>query len=229
MLQIILTGDGSHTLFVPGLNEHFHSVHGAITESQIIYIENGLGCFRDKSHAVILEVGFGTGLNALMTLIRAKSAGITVTYYALENYPLEREIVRSLNYPFLLQDSYVGAPESFYALHDAPWDVMVDIAPHFKLKKIRAEVQGFMPDFRYDLVYYDAFAPEKQPEMWSENIFKVLIKGLADGGIITTYCVKGSVRRMWKNLGLEVQKLPGPPGKHEVMRGVKRLLAGDTI
>jgi tRNA U34 5-methylaminomethyl-2-thiouridine-forming methyltransferase MnmC len=223
-MELFLTGDGSHTLFVPEMNEHYHSTFGAITESMQVFISHGLGCFHGKGEITIFEAGFGTGLNALLTALNGHRQGMRISYYAVEKNPVEPEIIRKLNYPGLLENPENRALDLFRDMHEAPWEQMTVIDPWFQLKKIHCDLRGFIPGFTYDLLYFDAFAPDKQPDMWTRDIFHPLIQHLNPGGIITTYCVKGSVQRLLKDEGLSVEKLPGPPGKREVLRGTKKNL-----
>jgi len=219
LMQLRVTGDGSHTLFLPHMNESYHSMFGAITESMHVFIREGLEYLRDYKSISILEAGFGTGLNALLTLVASENRSISINYHTVENFPISQDIAHRLNYPSLL---IAGDPSGFFQLiHDAPWNETVAITPTFALHKIREDFTSFNPGFSYDLIYYDAFAPEKQPEMWSKDIFVRLFKHLTPGGVLTTYCVKGEVKRMLKEAGFTIEKLPGPPGKREMLRGRK--------
>lgn len=208
------TADGSATLFVPELDEHYHSVKGAQTESQHIFIELGLTA-STADRPRILEIGFGTGLNALLTLEVAEENRRKVHYTGIELYPLSWQVVKQLGYsdsPF------------FETLHTVAWEEDNVITPYFTLRKLQADFTntkegtiGFTPPF--DLIYFDAFAPEKQPEMWSQELFNQLYVSMNKGGILTTYCAKGIVRRMLQAAGFTVERLPGPPGgKREVLR-----------
>jgi tRNA U34 5-methylaminomethyl-2-thiouridine-forming methyltransferase MnmC len=221
MAQLVLTGDGSHTLFIPEMNEHYHSTYGALTESLHVFIRNGLDCFDGSREISIFETGFGTGLNALLTALSAVRMGMLVWYFTLEKYPLDPQIVKQLNYPHLLKDSQNDAETLFSAIHGADWEKMTEIHPFFHLKKMKGDMCGFTPDTSYDLIYFDAFAPDKQPEMWTGEIMHRMVSAMKPGGIFTTYCVKGSVKRILKDCGLAVEKLPGPPGKREILRGRK--------
>ena len=226
------TEDGSATLFVPELNEHYHSVKGARTESQHIFIDMGLkASAAPQPH--VLEIGFGTGLNALLTLEAAEQEKRPVHYTGIELYPLAWEEVDALGY----SDNPL-----FKQLHTAPWEEDVKIAPYFTLRKIQADANSdkvlVISDkhdtthsslitntlsLNPDLVYFDAFAPEKQPEMWNEQLFHSLYASMNIGGILTTYCAKGVIRRMLQAIGFLVERLPGPPdGKREILRATKR-------
>lgn len=207
------TEDGSATLFVPELNEHYHSVKGARTESQHIFINMGLkASAAPQPH--VLEIGFGTGLNALLTLEAAEQDARPVHYTGIELYPLAWEEVDALGY---------SNNPLFKQLHTAPWEEDVKISPHFTLRKIKMDaISDNHLSLNPDLVYFDAFAPEKQPEMWNEQLFRSLYVYMNTGGILTTYCAKGVIRRMLQAVGFRVERLPGPPGgKREILRATK--------
>jgi tRNA U34 5-methylaminomethyl-2-thiouridine-forming methyltransferase MnmC len=214
------TADGSHTLFVPGMKEHYHSVNGAIQESMHVFIEAGLHQVH-KANIRILEIGFGTGLNALLTLLEAeKREASRVEYHAVELHPLPGEVTAALNYEAMLCPERKGL---FPALHAAPWDTPTGITDRFILHKIRGDSNRCPLPASLDLVYFDAFAPDKQPEMWNQEIFNALYERMAEGGILTTYCAKGSVRRMMKKAGYSVERIPGPRGKREMLRASYQL------
>lgn len=218
MITLEPTTDGSNTLFVPELNEHYHSVKGALTESQHIFIQMGLNHSQAESPRV-LEIGFGTGLNAFLTLLEAEKQQREVHFTSIERYPLAEDIVRQLGYPEIIAPE---ASEKFYALHAAPWNQPVRLSPWFTLHKIEGDFTHFDFQSHYDVIYFDAFAPEKQPEMWSQPLFDSLYRQTTPGGILTTYCAKGVVRRMLQTAGFTVERLPGPPGgKREILRASK--------
>ena len=221
MIQLVLTGDGSHTLYIPELNEHYHSTYGALTESLHVFIRSGLDCFAGSREISIFETGFGTGLNALLTALSVMRSGMKVWYFAVEKYPVDPEIVKQLNYPHLLKDAEIDAEALFNAIHEADWETTTEIHPCFHLKKMKGDMCSFVPDGSYDLVYFDAFAPDKQPEIWTGEIMQRLVSSMKPGGIFTTYCVKGSVKRILRDCGLTLEKLPGPPGKREILRGTR--------
>jgi len=218
MLTIEKTADGSHTLFVPELNEHYHSINGALTESKHVFIENGLKLFGEKGRVSILEIGFGTGLNALLSYVEAKQRNIQIHYMAIERYPLKKEYVKQLNFPDLIET----ATPFFHLLHACDWEKEVAIDSHFTLHKIENDLIKHQFNRKFDLIYFDAFAPDKQPEMWTPEIFSHLFEQTNENGILTTYCAKGSVRRMFQAAGYTTERLPGPPGKREMLRGRKR-------
>ncbi len=206
------TADGSATLFVPELNEHYHSVKGARTESQHIFIDMGLSA-SEVTEPHILEIGFGTGLNALLTLETAEATQRKVHYTGIELYPLSWKMIEPLGY----SDNPL-----FKTLHIIPWEEDAIITPYFTLRKVQADFTTFTTDCSFDIIYFDAFAPEKQPEMWSQELFDRLHVRLSEKGILTTYCAKGVVRRMLQTAGFTVERLPGPPGgKREILRARK--------
>ncbi|HZJ80060.1 MAG TPA: tRNA (5-methylaminomethyl-2-thiouridine)(34)-methyltransferase MnmD [Dysgonamonadaceae bacterium] len=219
--EMVTTEDGSHSLYVPHLNEHYHSTHGAIQESRHVYIHVGLhACQLQQTN--ILEIGFGTGLNALLTLLECDKTNKQVHYTSLELYPLDLERAAQLNYAHQLGGDRESA--LFMALHKAPWDESMKITPTFDLHKIETDFSNpnnFNTNTRFDLIYFDAFAPEKQPDMWTQQIFDKLFSLCNKNAVITTYCAKGVVRRMLQSAGFAVERLPGPPGKREILRGRK--------
>ncbi|HEX2395467.1 MAG TPA: tRNA (5-methylaminomethyl-2-thiouridine)(34)-methyltransferase MnmD [Bacteroidales bacterium] len=218
-MNIIITGDGSHTILVPGLNEHYHSTFGAITESKHIFLNTGLKKFTGRTRITIFEVGFGTGLNAFLTCIEAKKLSLSVEYHSLEKYPLEPAFALSLNYPSMIDSA--SANNLFRQLHSTPWDEAICINENFKLHKIKADLTEYEHKKNYDLVYFDAFGPDKQPELWTAEIFTKIYRSLNKGSMLVTYSVKGEVRRALSSAGFIVEKLPGPEGKREILRAVK--------
>lgn len=210
------TEDGSATLFVPELDEHYHSVKGARTESQHIFVDMGLK-YVQTSKPHILEIGFGTGLNAYLTLLAAQEIGKQVHYTGLELYPLPWETVEELNY---------SNDPLFKKIHTVAWEEEVEITPAFTLLKMNMDFtktdRESLNNTPYDVVYFDAFAPEKQPEMWSQSLFDYLYQAMNTGGVLTTYCAKGIIRRSLQQAGFTVERLPGPPGgKREILRAMK--------
>jgi tRNA U34 5-methylaminomethyl-2-thiouridine-forming methyltransferase MnmC len=215
-------------LFHKGLNQHYHSTFGAVQESRHIFIETGLLHAMEKFHPGtggeatclnILEAGFGTGLNALLTQAEAEKHGIRVHYAAIEAFPLDESCWQMLNLPHLIDsDDY---SQLFARLHLAPWDHPEEIAPRFTLHKIHGTLETFLPaEGFYDLVYFDAFGPDAQPELWTEQVFRNLAGGLTSGGILVTYSVKGTVVRALQSAGFTTEKLAGPPGKRHILRAV---------
>ena len=228
--ELQLTADGSHTLFIPEMDEHYHSVNGAVQESRHVFIEAGLHHL-ERRKITILEIGFGTGLNAWLTLEEAEKSGRNVYYTGLELYPLEWQLVEQLGYisaneQLMTGDNQCPAHELFKQLHTSPWEEDVPITPHFTLRKVQKDFNKLETEtegWKADVIYFDAFAPEKQPEMWSQELFNRLYVLLNNGGILTTYCAKGVVRRMLQAAGFIVERLPGPPGgKREILRARKQ-------
>ena len=219
--KLIITEDGSHSLYVPLLDEHYHSTHGAIQESQHVYINTGLNACK-LEQLNILEIGFGTGLNAFLTLLESKKTDKHIHYTSLELYPLDIKSAQQLNYAQQLADD--SGAKHFMAMHKAPWNDTIEITPNFHLHKIETDFSipnNIKSNNYFDVIYFDAFAPEKQPEMWTQQIFDKLFAVSNKNAIITTYCAKGVVRRMLQSAGFIVERLPGPPGKREILRGRK--------
>jgi tRNA U34 5-methylaminomethyl-2-thiouridine-forming methyltransferase MnmC len=216
--ELRITADGSHTLYVPGINEHYHSHFGAITESRHIFINAGLASL-DTASTAILEAGFGTGLNALLTALYAEDHKITVSYTALEKYPLTTALIRQLNYGTLTGSRGEKILEE---LHESPWGEPTQISDWFTLNKIQMDLTSEGPEGLFDLVYYDAFGPDKQPEMWSEEVLSRIAAVTHEGSLFVTYSAKGDLKRMLRTLGFEVKLLPGPPGKRVMTRAVKQ-------
>lgn len=205
-----ITRDGSSTLYSAQFDQHYHSVHGAVQESQHVFLDKGLAECQQTTPIRILEMGFGTGLNALMT---AMQAPMPVHYLSLEAYPISPEALTELNYGQLLQVETL-----FEGIHAAAWNTSVEITPDFTLEKRLGLLEDFEGTAEIDLVYWDAFAPGAQPELWTEEVFRSVLGWMNPGGILTTYCAKGDVRRAMIAAGFQVEKVPGPPGKREMLR-----------
>jgi len=218
-MKIVTTEDGSHSLYSEQFNEHYHSTYGAVQESMHVFIEAGLNkCSLQEVN--ILEAGFGTGLNAFLALQNSIEKGRKVYYYSIELYPLKEEVYRELNYAAAVD--FDGAAKYFQALHEAEWDTDVQISPDFTLRKVKGSLtEAALPQDFFDVVFYDAFAPDTQPELWTEEIFAKVYSSMKREAILTTYCVKGIVKRAMRAAGLKVEKLQGPPGKREMIRAVK--------
>jgi tRNA U34 5-methylaminomethyl-2-thiouridine-forming methyltransferase MnmC len=215
--EIRITGDGSHTVFVNQLEEPYHSIHGALQESAHVFINQGFMSL-NQLEVRILELGFGTGLNALLTLSESLKSHQQVYYHTVEKYPLSGEEYRKINFEEYVQDAPEG---SFLNLHRTSWGENVAITPRFTLFKELSDFRAMNPPDGIHLVYFDAFDPNKQPYLWTEEIFRRISKVTAPGGILVTYSAKGSVRRALKASGFEVRKVPGPPGKREMIRAIK--------
>lgn len=222
--EIILTKDGSHTVSVPGMNVSYHSLHGAIQESMHVFIEAG---FRQSpGHEIlhIFEMGFGTGLNALLTFIEAEKIKQPVLYTSLELFPLNNNEIDQLNY--CRQLTREDLEPVFHQLHSCEWEKQVRISDYFTLQKINASLSDENSPLSsiqpVHLVYYDAFAPAAQPELWTVAVFEKLYTLLAPGAILVTYCSKGDVRRAMQAAGFSIEKIPGPPGKREMVRARRK-------
>lgn len=219
--KIVITGDGSSSIFAEELNEHYHSVHGALQESRHIFIGAGLHAVPSLSTDLnILEVGFGTGLNALLTLADPSVAHRKVHYVALEPYPLSFELMAQLNYCSAL--GYISFKEQFLQMHSHKSGIPVYLAENYIFNRIEARIEEVeLANSKFNLVYFDAFSPQAQPELWTTEIFFTLFSSMHPGGILVTYSCKGSVKRALKSAGFKVENIAGPPGKREITRAIK--------
>lgn len=219
--ELVHTADDSPTFFVAELDEHYHSIHGALQESKHVFIEAGWRLFEEAPSLRILEVGFGTGLNALLTVQQARSKHQVLHYHGLEKYPLKAEEWPQLNYHSLLNSD--RAHNDYQALHSCPWNEWQEPLENFHLKKEAVDLLKVkLPDNYFNLIYFDAFAPSAQEYLWSVEVFEKMHGCLEEGGVLVTYCVKGSVRRNMMAAGFAVEKIPGPPGKREMARAFKK-------
>lgn len=220
--ELIITGDGSHSISVPEMNVTYHSVYGAIQESMHVFIKAGLrdsGLFDFVGVHRVLEIGFGTGLNALLTLIEADKHKNRIYYTGIELYPLANAEIDELNYcEQLNQPDYKQRLEK---MHQCAWEEMIEISPYFRLTKTKCDLADYSTEDPYSIIYFDAFAPKAQPELWTKKIFEKLYALLIAGGVLVTYCSKGDVRRAMIAAGFKVEKLPGPKGKREMIRARK--------
>jgi len=215
--ELRLTADGSPTLYVPELDETYHSMHGSVQEARHVFIENGLRFVATESKQVnILEVGFGTGLNALLTAQYATENAIRVNYVGLEAYPVEEAIWKEINY-----HTDAEARSLYTKIMAHPFGETISIELNFSLFKEAKLIQDWVANGTFDLIYYDAFGPRAQAEMWELPIFEKLYSLLNVGGALVTYCAQGQFKRNLKSLGMRVEGLPGPPGKREMTRGIK--------
>ena len=220
--KIIITDDGSTSLELFKVKEHYHSTFGAIQEAQFVYLKNGLDYFITTHQAKsvsILEMGFGTGLNAFMSFLYLKKNKIEANYIGIEAFPLNADEVSQLNY---VQQLKATACASIFAdFHLIKPNIQTQLTSNFNLKVITNPLEKFVALSQFDLVYFDAFSPDIQPELWAEIIFTKMFKALKPNGILVTYSAKGSVRRAMQNVGFIVERLPGPPGKREMLRATK--------
>lgn len=219
MMEIEVTADGSETIFIPEWKERYHSKNGALQESIYVYIQKGLE-FITKQKIKILEIGFGTGLNALLTLVYQKPLS-TICYTTLEPSPLPENIYNRLNYINL--DIFKNYSEVFTQLHELEEGTPLEVHNHFTFIKYFRKIQDFQTKEKYDLVYWDAFGPRVQPEMWSLELCQKMYDLLDLGGTVVTYCSQGQFKRNLKSAGFEVEVLPGPPFKREMTRAVKKI------
>ena len=223
--RIITTGDGSKTIQIEEWNEQYHSIHGAINEANHVFIKHGLLFFMDNvldgegNSISVLEIGFGTGLNAILTLQSSQRFNCPIHYVGVEAYPVDKSEWRQLNY---VESLPKDLHSYFNVLHELPWNEEHRVSDLFLLEKQQKFFQDIRETETYDLIYFDAFGARVQPELWTESIFKLMFDALKVNGILVTYSAKGSVRRAMQAVGFEVERLPGPPGKREMLRALKR-------
>ncbi len=216
--RIIETADGSKTILIEEWEEQYHSIHGAIREAYHVFIKHGLFA-AGRQELAILEMGFGTGLNALITYLESQKTQLRVRYDGIEAYPVPPEELPLLNYAELLQAP--GLKKVFEQMHINPWEETKALAPNFLLTKRRMDFQDVSCREQYHLIYFDAFGPRVQPELWTPALFQKMFTALRTDGILVTYSAKGSVRRAMEQCGFRVERLPGPPGKREMLRAIK--------
>ncbi|GAB4159759.1 MAG: tRNA (5-methylaminomethyl-2-thiouridine)(34)-methyltransferase MnmD [Winogradskyella sp.] len=244
--KIITTSDGSKTIQIEDWNEQYHSIHGAIQEANHVFIKHGLlfycqcchpellpvrqtgdseshdSCHSERSEESqpinILEIGFGTGLNAFLTFLRAKELQQPINYVGVEAYPVRTEEIQQLNYVELISEKH---KDEFENMHHSSWEAKHNISPIFTLEKQEKFFKDITDENAFDIIYFDAFGARVQPELWTEDIFLIMYKALKDHGVLVTYSAKGSVRRAMQAVGFTVERLPGPPGKREMLRATK--------
>ncbi len=219
-IEVRITADGSTTLYRKDIDETYHSHHGALQEARHVFIQEGLCKKRDLPEIKILEIGLGTGLNALLNYLFALDHDLKIEYHGLEAFPLSAEIMQKVNYAQVIPDSRVA--EAFQKLHEEAWNEKFQWSEQFEMLKIHNELQSFKvnTDF-YDIIYFDAFGPRAQEEMWDFSNLEKLHQALKPKGILVTYCAKGSFKRNLKALGFQLENVPGPPGKREMTRAIK--------
>jgi tRNA U34 5-methylaminomethyl-2-thiouridine-forming methyltransferase MnmC len=214
--KLVITNDGSHSIFNPEVNETYHSKHGAIVEAEYVFIKNGL-LAENKKQFNILEVGFGTGLNALLTAQKAQQKKITINYHGIELYPVPKESYSQLNFTELIGEKN----SKLLQLHECEWEKEHVINNFFKLTKNEITLENYSSKTKFDIIYFDAFSPEKQQELWTTEVFQNMYNLLNKDGFLVTYCAKGSVKRTMKAVGFEIIVLDGPPGKRQMTRANK--------
>ena len=216
--EIITTADGSKTIQLKEWNEQYHSIHGAIQEAYHVFIKHGLNLFRNQS-INILEIGFGTGLNAFITFLEAPNLDLNIAYRGVEAYPVSAGELSQLNY--ISELKVEDFREQFYLMHQSSWEDLVVISDYFRLYKEQCDFREINAENRFELIFFDAFGARVQPELWTEDVFEIMFRALKNEGILVTYAAKGSVRRAMHEVGFEVERLPGPPGKREMLRARK--------
>ncbi len=218
--EIIITKDGSSTIHIPEWNEQYHSKYGAIQESKHVFIEKGLYYYlQNNTTSVlnILEIGFGTGLNAIITLLESNRLQQSIHYTGVEAYPVEMSEIKKLNYSVELNCS----KKDFNSLHQSQWEKKIVFDQFFSLEKRKQLFSEIVDKNRYHIIYFDAFGARVQPDLWTEHIFIKMYDALILGGVLVTYSAKGSVRRAMQSSGFLVERLPGPRGKREMLRATK--------
>ncbi|WP_372756946.1 tRNA (5-methylaminomethyl-2-thiouridine)(34)-methyltransferase MnmD [Mariniflexile sp.] len=238
--EVVITADGSSTIHLPEWDEQYHSKHGAIQEAYHVFIKHGLHHFCNgseasknmtstavqktegfsKSEVSILEIGFGTGLNAFITLLEAEKLSILVNYFGVEGYPVAMNEVLQLNYPTQLEANKKEL--LFKRMHEVSWDEQHEISKYFSLTKQKRFFSEINEVEVFNIIYFDAFGARVQPELWTEPVFQKMYNALQEHGVLVTYAAKGSVRRAMQAVGFLVEKLPGPPGKREMLRATKQ-------
>ncbi|NRB58504.1 MAG: tRNA (5-methylaminomethyl-2-thiouridine)(34)-methyltransferase MnmD [Winogradskyella sp.] len=220
--KIITTADGSKTIQIEDWNEQYHSIHGAINEANHVFIKHGLLYYFENvskpKSMNILEIGFGTGLNAFLTFLKAEELHQTIDYVGVEAYPVSIDEISELNYIELISKAH---QLEFEKLHKVSWENQHEITTHFKLEKQKKFFKEIDSENSFDIIYFDAFGPRVQPELWTEDIFAIMFKAIIEKGVLVTYSAKGSVRRAMQAVGFKVERLPGPPGKREMLRAHK--------
>ena len=217
--EIIITEDGSTSIHLPDWNENYHSKHGAIQEAKHVFIKNGLSLFEDKSIAV-LEIGFGTGLNAIITFLEAKNLNQNIDYHAIEAYPVAEEEIKLMNYMKLLEAS--DFQNVFDTMHGSPWEQKLKLSEDFSITKRKQFFNDIEDETYFDLIYFDAFGYRVQPDLWSTTIFQKMYNALKPNGVLVTYAARGVVKRSMIEVGFTVEKLAGPPGKREMFRASRK-------
>jgi tRNA U34 5-methylaminomethyl-2-thiouridine-forming methyltransferase MnmC len=227
--EIVITADGSTTIHLPEWDEQYHSKHGAIQEAYHVFIKHGLHHFvsselvsesyKTVTELSILEIGFGTGLNAFITLLEADKLNLNITYCGVEGYPVLMDEINQLNYSKELKSQ--GKEHLFKELHDISWHEEHTLTNHFKLTKQQKMFHEISESNKFNIIYFDAFGARVQPELWTEPVFEKMYNALKSNGILVTYSAKGSVRRGMQAVGFNVERLPGPPGKREMLRATK--------
>lgn len=218
--ELLKTADGSMTIRLPEINEQYHSKHGALQEAKHVFIKMGLTYVTQQQKALsVMEIGFGTGLNALLTCFEAQKNNLTINYTAIEAYPVLENEWKAMEYEKLIE--FPNSKLIFKQLHLCPWEQLNPLFENFSIHKQQKKFEHIIDQNQYNLIYFDAFGARVQPELWTEAIFKIMYVALKNEGVLVTYSAKGSVRRALQAVGFTVQRLEGPPGKREMLRAIK--------
>lgn len=221
--ELVISDDGSHTLVSDQFGVSYHSTHGAIQESITVFLAAGLHYAKQNffSEINILEMGFGTGLNAILSLIEAEKYRIHISYDTIEAFPISLRQAKSLNYLDILNSNCLNT--EFEKMHSSKSEEQIQLTKYFSFRKYLCKIEQFDVRDKFNVVYYDAFAPTTQPELWDEEMMKRIYEMLADQAVFVSYCAKGSFKRALKAAGFQIEPLPGPPGKREMTRAIKSL------
>ncbi|WP_296385472.1 tRNA (5-methylaminomethyl-2-thiouridine)(34)-methyltransferase MnmD [Winogradskyella sp.] len=226
--KIITTADGSKTIQIEDWDEQYHSIHGAIQEANHVFLKHGLLFYyhnychselvSESMQLSVLEIGLGTGLNAFLTLIEAEKLNQSINYVGVEAYPVSSDEIEQLNYVELTSKNHT---DIFKKMHNVPWETQHQITSGFQLEKQQKFFKDIDAEAAFDIIYFDAFGARVQPDLWTEAIFEIMFKAIKENGVLVTYSAKGSVRRAMQAVGFTVERLPGPPGKREMLRATK--------
>lgn len=216
--EIVLSDDGSHSVLSSKFHTTYHSTHGALTESSVVFIDAGLNFQKEKGYKrlSVFEMGFGTGLNALLAKLWSDKNKFSIDFFTVEAFPIEREIIDSLNYGELVENT-----TDLLEIHDCSWERKHQLSDFFSISKFQTKIEDLGIEDKFDVVFYDAFGPGVQPELWESDILGKIYNILNPGAVLTTFCAQGAFKRNLKSVGFEVYRLPGPPGKREMTRAIK--------
>lgn len=217
--ELILTADGSKTIYIPEMDENYHSTHGALQEAMHVFIQNGLQAISGQKEIIIFEMGFGTGLNALLSMVEAEKSKSQIKYYGIEAFPVEIQLIKEIGYEKLVDNNFI---EPFFLMHSTTWNSDHKLMQNFMFHKIDQKIEDYVPvKDSVDIIYFDAFGPRVQQGMWNPEILNKMFLLLKPGGSLVTYCAQGQVKRDLRSVGFKVEGLPGPPGKREMTRAIK--------
>lgn len=221
--ELFTTADGSPTFYMKELDEYYHSRHGALQESNYVFIEKGLTHWKSlhptKSSCAVFEMGMGTGLNVLLTQKAISNLDLSCEMTTIEAFPIASELLLEGGFPSFLSEKEFNC---FQQIHQTPWGKSISLNDRFQLKKVEIKLEDYGFEKNYDVLFYDAFGARTQPELWEDQVFAPLVEHLRPGGVFVTYSAKGSLRRALEKFGLKVERLPGPPGKREMIRAIRR-------